>query len=122
MRVLVVDDARLVRERLVDIIAAIPGVEAVLQASDGDEALALVPVEHPDVMVLDIHMPRVGGFKVLNALQKIASTVVVILLTNHVEYRRHALRKGAAYFFDKATELDALLATLADLAAGALPL
>jgi CheY-like chemotaxis protein len=112
----------MIRRRLVSMIADIRGIDAVLQAGDGDEALVLVTAERPDVMVLDIQMRRMGGFQVLDALSQQAATPVVIVLTNHIEYRVHALQKGAAFFFDKATELDALMATLTDLAAGALPL
>ena len=117
MRVLIVDDSALVRERLAVRIAEIPGVRFVEQAADGDVALSAIERTAPDVVVLDIKLPRVSGFEVLSTLNSRGSSLAVIVLTNHPEYRKHALHQGAAYFFDKATQIDALCAQLHAMAA-----
>ncbi|MEO8620133.1 MAG: response regulator transcription factor [bacterium] len=116
MRVLVVDDTQSVRERLAAMIAAIAGVERVTQEADGLAGLAAIAMEAPDVVVLDIRMPRVNGFQLLAELNGRAESPTCIVVSNHAEYTRHALLAGASYFFDKSTEIDALLATIGALA------
>ncbi len=116
MRVLVIDDTPLVRRRLAAMIAAIPGVRSVLQAADGAEGLALAFNELPDVLVVDIRMPRMNGFQVLAALDGEDIAPVRIVVSNHADYMTHALLMGATHFYDKSSQLDELVATLTDLA------
>ena len=119
MRVLVVDDTQSVRERLAAMIAAVAGVKSVIQAADGAEGLARALNEAPDVLVLDIRMPRMNGFQVLAALEREpVSPATRIVVSNHADYMTHALLVGATHFFDKSTQLDGLIAMLAVLAAG----
>ena len=68
MRVLIVDDEPLARRRLVQLLAACPDVEIAGEAEGGREALKLVELLRPDVLLLDIQMPGVDGFEVLKAL------------------------------------------------------
>jgi YesN/AraC family two-component response regulator len=115
MRVLVVDDSRMVRRRMVALIAAIPAVTSVLQAADGAEGLALAFAERPDVLVVDVRMPRVNGFQVLSALEGEDIAPVRIVVSNHAEYMTHALLLGATHFYDKTRQLAELVTTLIDL-------
>ncbi len=118
MRVLVVDDTQSVRQRLAAMIADIAGVESVAEASDGAEGLALALTLVPDVLVLDIRMPRMNGFQVLAALaDEAAAPSVRVVVSNHADYRTHALLVGATHFFDKSTQLDELVSMLAALGA-----
>ena len=116
MRVLLVDDSQLVRERLLSLVAEIDGVDLVDEAPGGDEALIAVAAHTHDVVVLDLQMPRLHGLHVLRALRQYASPPTVIVFSNHTEYRQFALDAGASMFFDKATQVDELIATLANLA------
>ena len=116
MQVIVFDDTRQVRERLAAIIGAIRGVTRVSQAADGMDALVQIDGTAPDVIVLDIAMPVLNGLGVLDGLAARRSRVPVIVLSNRSEYRDHALRLGAAFFFDKTTEMDLLVATLTSMA------
>ena len=116
MRVLMVDDSGPVRKRICERIRAIPGVTQVDEATGGDVALTRLSDDPPDLMVLDLQMPGTSGFRVLAQSRQTASPVVIVF-TNSPEYREHCLRTGAAYFFDKATEADALLETIQRLAA-----
>ena len=69
MRVLIVDDEPLARRRLVQLLGgAFPDIEIVGEAESGREALKLVELLRPDVLLLDIEMPAVDGFAVLKAL------------------------------------------------------
>ena len=117
MRVLVVDDIQLVRERLVAVIAAIPGIEFVAQAAAGDEMMTAIAAVAPDVVVFDIRIPAAKGFKMLSGLACVADAPRDIVFSDDVEWSRQALKAGARFFFDKSTELGGLAAALGELAA-----
>ncbi len=112
--VLLVDDSRIVRERIVSLLADIPGVEVTGEADTAEKAIAVIPTLKPSVIVLDISMPGGNGFLVLEALQKLESPPMVIVLTNfaHDIYRKKSLKLGAAYFFDKSSEFEEFRAVL----------
>lgn len=117
MQVLVVDDTEPVRQRMAAIFGTIPGVDRVTESGDGRDALAQIELGIPDVLVLDIAMPVLDGLRVLDALAARQWRVPVIVVSNRDEYREEALRRGAAFFFDKTTQMNSLVATLALMAA-----
>jgi CheY-like chemotaxis protein len=106
VRVLVVDDSKAIRDRLVAMLSEIPGVGEVLEAHGSGEALELVRARAPRVVVLDVHMPGPSGLEVLPQVKASAFAPVVILITNHPTelHRRQAIGLGADHFFDKSTE------------------
>jgi DNA-binding NarL/FixJ family response regulator len=116
VRVLIVDDTQSVRERLAAMIAALPGVEHVMQETNGVAGLVAIAMDAPAVVVLDIRMPGLNGLQVLAALKGAAGAPVCVVVSNHVEYREHALQAGASFFFDKSTELDGMLTMIGELA------
>ena len=69
MRVLIADDQRVVREGLATIVGAIPDVEVVGLAADGAEAVALATEHRPDVVLMDLRMPRMDGVEATAALR-----------------------------------------------------
>jgi two-component system LytT family response regulator len=69
IRVLVVDDEPLARERLADLVAAEPDLELVGQCANGNEALAAIRAQKPDLVFLDVQMPERDGFGVLAELE-----------------------------------------------------
>ena len=73
IRVVLVDDQTLVRQGVRGLLELVPDIEVVGEASDGEEALAKVPELRPDVLLLDIRMPRLDGVAVLEALRAGAS-------------------------------------------------
>jgi len=110
MKVFLVEDAPLLRERLTALIASIPGSRAVGHAEGAQEAVRAILAARPDVVVLDLHLAQGNGFEVMRALRAAGLEVAVYVLTNHpIEgYRRAAERLGARGFFDKSTEFGAL--------------
>jgi DNA-binding NarL/FixJ family response regulator len=108
MRILVVDDSPIVRERLVALLAEVGGVEVVGQAQDVPEAIAAIRALRPDVVTLDIRMPGGNGIDVLREIKKERPAPVVIMLTNYPypQYRKKCLDAGADYFLDKSTEFE----------------
>jgi DNA-binding NarL/FixJ family response regulator len=82
VRVLVVDDQTVVREGLVMLLGLSPGVEVVDAAGDGDEAVRLARRHRPDVVLMDLRMPRCDGVAATRSiLEELPSTRVIVLTT-----------------------------------------
>ena len=81
LRVVVVDDHPLYREGLVAAIAAMPGMDVVGDAADGEQAVALVADLLPDVVVMDLHMPRLNGIDATRRIAASCPSVAVLVLT-----------------------------------------
>lgn len=80
IRVFVVDDSPLVREWLVSLINADPALEVVGMAKDGEEAVNLVTKYLPDVITMDIHMPKMGGFEATRSIME-TNPVPILVVT-----------------------------------------
>jgi DNA-binding NarL/FixJ family response regulator len=82
LRVLLVDDQQIVRQGLATILRYTPGLEVVGEASDGEEAIALAQELQPDVVLMDIKMPRLGGIPATRQIcAQLPGTHVIILTT-----------------------------------------
>lgn len=102
-RILVADDHTLLRAGLVKLLESIPTVEVTGQASDGVEVLEVAAACKPDVVLLDIAMPRLNGLDVCAALVKAQPGIKVVMLSMHQEqqYVRKALHSGAVGYLLK---------------------
>jgi DNA-binding NarL/FixJ family response regulator len=98
IRVLVADDQPAVRAGLVMILDAATGVEVVGEAADGVEAVELARRLEPDVVLMDVRMPRLDG---IEATRQIAADVLVLTTFDIDEYVFGALRAGASGFLLK---------------------
>ena len=83
VRIVLVDDHPIVRKGLREVVEETPGMAVVGEAGDGEAALRLIEAERPDVVVLDVEMPRGDGFSVLRALKDAPSRPEFVLLTMH---------------------------------------
>jgi DNA-binding NarL/FixJ family response regulator len=103
IRVLTADDQRVVREGLALILGLLPGVEVVGAAADGDEAIALAHELRPDVILMDLRMPRRDGIDATRVLREQLPGVKVIVLTTYADDRSvmEALRAGARGYLTK---------------------
>lgn len=108
MKILVVDDSQIVRDRLVSLIDSIEGVDIVAQAEDGPSAITTYGDLKPNVIILDIRMRETNGIELLKKFKSKRSDPKVIMLTNfpYPQYRRKCFEEGADYFLDKSTEFD----------------
>lgn len=111
MRVLLADDHGIVRRGLRAILETEPGLTIVAEASDGMEALRLVEEHQPDILIIDIGMPKMNGIEVAARTQKLERPPNVIILSMHSDesYITRALAAGArAYLLKDATDEDLL--------------
>ncbi|HUB70398.1 MAG TPA: response regulator transcription factor, partial [Acidimicrobiales bacterium] len=81
MRVVIADDQRVVREGLATIVGAFAGVEVVGLAADGAEAVELTTELAPDVVLMDLRMPRMDGVEATRLISEVSSARVVVLTT-----------------------------------------
>ena len=81
IRVAIVDDQTLVRQGVRGLLELLPDIEVAGEASDGAEAIELIPKLAPDVLLLDIRMPRLDGIGVLRALRKADALPPTLVLT-----------------------------------------
>ncbi len=102
LRVLVVDDSAYNRRSISEMLSGCPGVRVVGKAADGEEALRLVGVMEPDVVTLDLEMPRMDGFTFLRILMtKRPMPVIVVSSYSQKENVFKALELGALDFVAK---------------------
>ena len=114
MRLFIADDSRIVRERLIEMLADLEGLEIIGQAQDSLEAIESIQRLKPHVVVLDIRMPKGNGIKVLETIKKYEQSPKVIIFTNYPypQYRKRCMEAGADFFFDKSTEFEKLIDTV----------
>jgi len=111
MRVVVVDDEPLARRFLVELLAEVPAAQVVGEAANGFEAVQAVERLHPDVLLLDIQMPKLSGFEVLDLLG--ADAPAVVFVTAYDEYALKAFEVHAVDYLLKPVEPARLVAALA---------
>ena len=101
--VLIADDQRVVREGLSMVLGLMPGVEIVGTALDGEQAIALAAQLQPDVVLMDLRMPRCDGVEATRRLSAAASPTKVVVLTTYADDHSviQALRAGACGFLTK---------------------
>lgn len=110
LRALIVDDEELARSFLAELLAAVADVEVVGQAGNGFEAVKLVGELAPDLVLLDIQMPKLSGFEVLELLEPPAPAVVFV--TAHDEHALKAFEVHAVDYLLKPVEPGRLAAAL----------
>jgi DNA-binding NarL/FixJ family response regulator len=120
IRVLLVDDEELVRSGLRLILSTEPDLEVAAEAADGEQALAMVELHQPDVVMLDIRMPGLDGIEVARRLAASGSSARVVVLTtfDNDEYVYGALRAGASGFLLKDAPATQLVSAIRAAAAG----
>ena len=103
VRVLLADDQRVVRDGLVLLLGLLPQIEVVGAAADGYEAVEKAAALHPDVVLMDLRMPRCDGVEATRRLREQQPDIKVIVLTTYADDRSviEALRAGARGYLTK---------------------
>src|ERR1700730_11069614 len=108
IRVCVVDDQTLVRQGIRSLLELVSDIEVVAEATDGEEALDVIRDSHPDVVLLDVRMPRKSGLDVLQALRESHELPPTIILTTFDDQTvvLEGIRRGAKGFLLKYVSLE----------------
>ena len=114
MRLVIADDHRVVRDGIRYMLADAPGIEITGEASTGEELIDLLETDPVDVVLLDVRMPGMNGFEVLERLQEGLSQVRVIMLSMHDApgYVRRAIELGAAGYLLKSARREEVIAAI----------
>src|SRR5512135_2152549 len=122
--VLLADDQRLMREGLATLLALADDIEIVGQAADGQEAIDLAKRFKPDVILIDIQMPRVDGIAATQTIHSILPQTKVIMLTTFSddEYLMAGLRAGAIGYLLKDMPSEQLAEAIRSAAKGQSPI
>jgi DNA-binding NarL/FixJ family response regulator len=120
IRVLLADDQRVVREGLGTLLGLLDGIELVGTAADGEEAVALAARHDPDVVLMDLRMPRVDGIEAIRRLSARGERPRTIALTTYADDASvlGALRAGARGYLTKDAGADEIRAAVEAVARG----
>ena len=119
-RMVIIDDHPLLRKGLHQLAAFSPEIEIIGEADNGEQGLAMVREQHPDLVLLDLYMPGMKGLEVLKALKQMEPTPKVVILTVSDAHEDivAALRGGADGYLLKDTDPENLLDRLHELTQG----
>lgn len=111
IRVLLVDDHQLVRSGIRRILEDADGIDVVAEASSGEEALTIVREHHPNVALMDVSMPGIGGIEATRKLLRVDENLKIVALTVYAEepYPTSLLEAGAAGYLTKGCEVDEII-------------
>jgi DNA-binding NarL/FixJ family response regulator len=114
VRVVIVEDSPIVRQRLEDLLGTVPGMNVVGQAEGVSEAMDVIGRTSPDVVILDLRLKDGTGMMVLEMVKKIRPATRVVILTNHgtEEHRIKAQALGVDRFLDKTADFDQIPAAV----------
>jgi two-component system invasion response regulator UvrY len=120
IKIMLVDDHRLVRAGLKRVLAELPEMEVVAEASTGEEALELARAQAPDVVLMDINMPGIGGLETTRRLKQRFPELKIIVVSMHLEepYPSRLLAAGAAGYLSKDSAADEVVAAIRRVYAG----
>ncbi|MDT8404019.1 UvrY/SirA/GacA family response regulator transcription factor [Sulfuriflexus sp.] len=111
IRVLLVDDHELVRTGIRRLLEDFDGIEIMAEAENGEEAVSLVRKDKPDVILMDVNMPGIGGLEATRKLLQIHDDMKIIVVTIHVEepFPSRLLKAGASGYLTKGCAINEIV-------------
>lgn len=108
LKILLVDDSNLVLQRTKEILYESLPIDNIIIAKDGDDALSMIDLFQPHIILLDIGLPRKSGLEVLKIAKKQFSHVKIIMFTSQPadQYKDLCIEYGADAFIDKTNEFE----------------
>ena len=120
IRILVVEDHQIVRQGLVALLGVVDDVQVVAQASNGEEAIRAYNEHNPDITLIDLRLPKMGGVDVIQHVRATQPSARFIVLTTYDgdEDIYRALQAGARAYLLKGMTVDVLVSTIRSVHAG----
>ena len=120
IRVLIADDHKVVRQGLRFLLSSEPGIDVAGEAADGAAALDAIRALRPDVVLLDLFMPRMDGLAVLAAMREAGLTAAVLILTSSADDQHlvQAIKAGALSYLPKTAGVDQVVEAVRGAARG----
>jgi two-component system invasion response regulator UvrY len=120
IRVTIVDDHELVRTGIIRLLSDVPGIQVVAEASSGEEAVQLVKQHRPDVVLMDVNMPGIGGFEATRKLVQMYPDLKVIVVTIHMDdpFPTRMLQAGAMGYLTKGCGVDEIVTAIKEVYSG----
>ncbi len=113
-RILLADDHVLIRHGIRNLISNNPALEVIGEVGDGEELLEFLQTDVPDLLILDISMPKLTGIEAVSKVKKLYSTIKILMLTMHKnkQYFYHAMSAGADGYLMKEDSDEELLVAI----------
>ncbi|RRB00894.1 response regulator transcription factor [Larkinella rosea] len=120
IRILVADDHSVVRKGIRTLLEDETDIEIVGEAPDGDEAIDLIPVVKPDVLFLDITMPKMSGIEALQIINQQYPKIRILMFSmhNNKDYILKSVQNGAAGYLQKDTDREEILRAVRAISTG----
>jgi two-component system NarL family response regulator len=120
IRVLVCDDQDLFRRGLTMVLAGEDGIDVVAEAGDGDEAVTTAEASMPDVVLMDVRMPKRSGIEATRAIKELLPSVRILMLTvsDEEEDLYEAVKAGAAGYLLKESSIEEVAGAIRSVVAG----
>jgi two-component system response regulator YesN len=117
MKILIVDDSKPIRDRLIEALSIIKDVKIAGEATNGIEGLQIIRDKDPDFIIMDIRMPEMNGIAFLEKMKEQENNCKVCVFTNYpyLQYKQKCLELGATYFFDKNRDFQEVINLVAKL-------
>ncbi len=112
IQVLIADDHPRSRLGLRALLATLPQVNVIGEAINGQEAVSLAESSHPDVIIMDAHMPEMDGLEATRRIKHCCPQIRIIMLSAYNNYRAEASAAGADGFLAKGCPIEALWAAI----------
>ncbi len=114
IRVLIVDDHRLVRQGVRALLGSAPDIQVIGEARDGREAVEMVSDKVPDIVLMDVDMPRMSGLQATQAIRAMDLPCRIIILSMYSDETlvRQAEKNGASAYVLKSADRDELISTI----------
>lgn len=111
IKVLVADDHHLVRTSIARLLNEEEDIQVVGEAADGEEAISQARTLRPDIVLMDIRMPGIGGLEATRKIARGMSDIKVVVLTAYLEdtFAQHLLEAGASGFISKGSEMEEMV-------------
>lgn len=118
MKIVIADDSSLLRERIKSLLNGLKEKLVIYEAENGVEALQLIEDKKPDLVILDIRMPKMNGIEVLKKIRELEMKTKVCILTNYPypQYKKRCFEAGADYFLSKTEEFEDIKIVITELA------